>query len=465
MKKQVLIVAMLALLAGMTSCHKEDLDYIRKPYRVAGEIDPGLCLPLIGSGSMNFNDILSKLDGNFANIILDDTLITFHYDTTINTTLDIGGMMDSKHAKHYKYTPRSKDTQDTAAYISVDTVISYPLNIDLFDNVQIEDLLGDDNIAIEHLWLNLKAYVKGECSENLQDKLRENTTISINQLHLSYIDHHGNGPLDFDGNASLTDSLFIDDIVAGDSVVFPNVNLASIINALPKQVVATFHMHINVKEAFLFSIMDEAVAQGQFDFSQMLDSLDFTSLFFSINCSLDFPFEVKIKDLSYDYTVPINSSAVSGSEEMDLSEMIDKVKKTLKERGLTLDMDTLNNLVFEFDNGIPMNIKLNAEFIPKNGGQSTPLFSNGIIASAITTPIPGSNVREASSPKTSLVKLPLTLDVLDAITNASGVNLSLGLSTDGTTSMAIKRTDFLNVRMKLQLHPSLTIDMPLFGGK
>lgn len=464
MRKQLLFVAMFAMVVGMTSCHKEDLQLVKtRNYRIQGEIDPGLCLPLIGSGQMSFGDLLAKFDGNFSNnILVDSGLIIFHYDTMVSTRLDIGNMMDSKSRKAIRYKAPSKSSGN---YITVDTIIHYPINIDLFKQTQLEDVLNSD-ISIQHLWLDLSAKVFGGCSPNIQQSLRENSTIAIDALSLKYTGRDG-VERDFDGNENLKDSLVIHDIIEGDSVSFKKVDMASIINSLPQQVVATFHLKINVDEDFAFSLMDTAVARGSWDFSDMLDSLDFSWLQFDINMGLNFPFEIRIGNLSYDYEIPISQNATNEEGQSErLSDLIDSVKGMMKARGISLDLDTLNNLVFEFDNDIPLNIKLNATFIDNKGNETSTLFTNAMIASANTAPVPNDpGLSEAVSPKTSRIKVPLNMDVLEDITKAKKVKFTLGLSTDGTDKMSIKTTNFLNVRMKLQLHPELTINMPLFGGK
>ena len=93
------------------------------------------------------------------------------------------------------------------------------------------------------------------------------------------------------------------------------------------------------------------------------------------------------------------------------------------------------------------------------------MFSDAIIASANTTPMVGNpGVSEASSPKMSRVYVPFDMDMLNQLMEAKTIKMAMNLSTNGTDKMSIQRDDFLNIKMKVQLHPSLTIDMPLFNS-
>ena len=81
-------------------------------------------------------------------------------------------------------------------------------------------------------------------------------------------------------------------------------------------------------------------------------------------------------------------------------------------------------------------------------------------------PVPGNpGVSEAGAPVVSRIFVPFDMDMLNKLLQAKTISMDMTLSTNGTDKMSIQRDDYLNIKMKVQLHPSLTVDMPLFGGK
>ena len=453
MKKQFLWVVLATTALLFVACKKDDIDPT-KPFRVQGSIDPGFSLPVISSGQMNLNDLLTSFDGTFSGLILETDVITFHYDTSVSQRIDIGSSFKEPRpaVKH----PKRLATKD-AATISVDTTISYEIPLDLFDKTT------DIDAQIAHVMLNLGVFVKGGCPPNVEQTLRDNATISLDRLNIRYLAQGRTDTIDFDGNAALSDSLVIHDIITGGSVHFNNVNLASLINDKPNKIIAGFHMNINVKASFADSILAHP---DQIDrFRDMLDSLQMTWLQYDADLSVDLPFEIKIGQMNYDYTIDVSQMASNGGSSMSIKDMVDKVKDNLNKFGVDFLLDTLNRFIFEFENGIPLNIMLNADFVDDNDTVLSQLFSNGLIASAVTSPVAGNpGVSEATAPSFSRITVPLNLDNLEGLFNSSKLKLTLGLSTSGTNKNSIKRSNYLKIKVKLQLHPKLALDIPLFGN-
>lgn len=460
MKKQLLWVALTMMAMLFVGCRKDDIDP-SKPFRVQGSIDPGFSLPVIGSGQLNLNDLLSSFDGTFSGMILDDEVITFHYDTSLSQTIDISSKSVKKANRFRLWT---KDDPDSLIHL-VDTNISYEIPIDLFDKTQ------DIDVQIAELLMNLKVYVRGECpDEETANFLRQNASISLNRLKVQYVPQGSTSLTDFDGNAALSDSLVIHDIVAGDSVTFYNVNLASIINSRPEKIVASFHMNFNVSTSLYDTIVNDIIAHGgdmsQLEhFQEMLEKVQMAKLRYDANLNIDLPFEISIGQMEYEYRIDVSQVASNGDSSMSIKEMVDKIKDNLNKFGVDFLLDTLNRFIFEFENGIPLNIRLNADFVDDNDNVLSHLFTNGVIASAVTSPVTGKpGVSEASAPSFSRINVPLDLNNLEGLFNSTKLKLTLGLSTNGTDKNSIKRSNYLKLKVKLQLHPKLQLDIPLFDN-
>lgn len=449
-------VAVMACL--MVSCAKDDFNP-SKPIRVQGEIDPGFSLPLIAQGQMNLNDLLTSFGGALGGALLEDTLITFHYDTSVAQTIDLSSSFGKSKNRQFNYRKPYKSgsaSHKSGAFISVDTTITYPIALDFFD--QIEDI----DLTIAHLWLNMGLFVRGYCPETTRDVLRDNTHITLNNLKLRYIKKGETDTTDFDGNASLNQEIIINDFIAGASKNFDSVNMASLINDRPQQIIASIDMHLSVDSSWATTILADPTQITEF--TAMLDSLRMDSLTYTADLSVDLPFEIG-GSMSYEYDIPISQTTTNGDQETSTKDMVDTIKAKLKNNGITFDLDSLNRFIFEFDNGIPLNLKLNAAFVDANGNVLDSLFTNGVIAAAVTAPSAGNpGVSEAVAAKTSRVYLPFDLEMLENLQNATNVKFNIELSANGTDKYKIQRTNYLNIRMKLQLHPSLTIDMPIFNN-
>ena len=458
MKRRLFLVATALVACLMVSCAKDDFK-LGKPIRVQGEIDPGLSLPLVARGQWNLNDMLTSLGGQLDGALLDDTLITFHYETEMSQTIDLSNSFGSKSTpkfKNYKPYKTGHPATKSGAIISVDTTISYEIALDFFNNLE------DINLQIAHFWLDMGLFVNGYCPESTRELLRANTTISLDSLQINYIKKGETTITPFSGNAELaTEKLVISDFIAGDSMKFTRVNMASLINDRPEKLIASLKMHLNIDSTFAESILADPTQITQF--TQMLDSIKLDSLTYRAKLNVDLPFEIS-GNMTYEHEIPISQTATNGEQKQSLSQMIEEIETKLKETGITLEMDTLNRLIFEFDNYIPLNLTLNAAFVDANGNVTDSLFSNGVVASAETIASAGNpGVRESSAPKTSRVNVGLTLNKLKRLGDAANIKFNIELSTDGTDKMKIQRTNYLNIRVKVQLHPDLTFDIPVFN--
>ena len=124
---------------------------------------------------------------------------------------------------------------------------------------------------------------------------------------------------------------------------------------------------------------------------------------------------------------------------------------------------------FKFSNGIPLDLTLSGTLVDANGMETYVLFDSKKIASAVTGPVPGRpGVVQAVRDSTSLVEIPLTVEGLERLTQASKLRLRLLLATADFASdpsyRSVKRDDYQRIKMMVKLDPSIRIDMELFDG-
>lgn len=472
MKRKLFLAALLSSVVLLMSCNKDDMELLKHPYRVQGELTPSFGLPVISSGQLNLNDLLTSFDGTFSGLITADNTITFHYDTSIRDSIIIGEMITKGVPSGQRSVASSRKPmvkhgrkEYTAPFISRDTVFEYSIPIDFFDKTDMQSIVNA-GLSINELRLNLGAYVRGECPANVDSVLRAYVTARFDNVTIRYMDHDYQVHT-FTGFAD--QSLVLHDIINGGTVNFDSVNLASIFNSMPRMITAGVHMHVEVDSGLLIDNWHNILTDtnGINSFSALLDSLRLTKLLFGGDLDVKLPFEVRIEGLPYSYDLELKGN---GSEESaSVFDQLDTMLTNLLGDGaVSLDSSKVS-AIFKFSNGIPLDLTLSGTLVDANGMETYVLFDSKKIASAVTGPVPGRpGVVQAVRDSTSLVEIPLTVEGLERLTQASKLRLRLLLATADFASdpsyRSVKRDDYLRIKMMVKLDPSIRIDMELFDG-
>lgn len=461
----------LASVLLLVSCNKDDMELLRSPYRLQGELSPSFGLPVISNGQLNLNDLLMSFDGTFEGLITDDNTITFEYKDTIRETIPIGSMIakrggerKSGRVERWKSGKAGK-AKSVVPFIARDTVIEYTLPIDFFDKADMQSIV-DGNMSIHELRFNLDAVVSGTCPPNVDSALRAYVNARFDNVTIKYTGHD-NVLRTFTGFAG--QSLQLNDIIEGGTVRFDSVNLAEIVNSMPRSITAGFHMHVEVDSGLVLDNLGLLTdTTGINSFNALLDSLRMTSITIGANLRVLLPFEVRIGGLPYSYDLVLNGNGGDGSSS-SIFEQLDSTLTHLLGDG-AVDMDSSKVTAYmKFSNGIPLDLTLSGTLVDANGTETYVLFANQKIASAVTAPVanrPG--VVEAVADSTTTLELPLTVEALERLTQASKLRLRLQMatpdfSTDPSFKM-VKRDDYLKVKMMIRLDPNIKIDMQLFEG-
>ena len=462
MKKRLLLVGLLATTLLWGACTDDEKALFNHPYRVQGELDPNFRVPVISNGQLNLNDLLSSFDGTFTGNITSDNVITFHYDTSIRETIVVGGMITQPAGRVARHAAKRTGTKSSTPFISRDTVISYTLPIDLFDKTDMQAVV-DGNISIGELILDLSAFVNGGCPPNVDSALRAYVSARFDSIFIEY-QGHDHTTHTFTGFAA--QSLQLDDIIAGGTVNFDDINLAEIINSMPRSITAGFRMHLEVDSAIvednLANILTNPSAINSFH--ELLDSLRMTWLTFGADLVVNIPFEIRIGNLEYSYDLELNGN---GDTSQSILESLDTMLTRLLGEG-AVNIDSSNATAYlTLNNNIPLNLRMNGTLIDENGLPLYLLLSDTTVAAAqIDRIAPGSNIWESVGPTRTEVVLPLTVEALEKMMQASKLRLKLTISTsvDPDHYVRVKRTDYLKIKLGVQLNPEIKIDMPLFDG-
>lgn len=464
MKKRLFLVGLMATVMLFGACTDDEKALLNRPYRVQGELDPSFRVPIISNGQLNFNDLLMSFDGTFTGMITDDNVITFHYDTSVRETIVVGGMITKEPGYKSRAAVGRKGTKNSGGtpFISKDTVISYTIPIDLFDKADMQSIV-DGNMSIGEFILDLTAFIHGGCPPNVEEALREYVSAKFDSIFINY-EGHDYAVHTFTGFAS--QSLQLDDIIQGGSVNFDDINMAEIVNTMPRSITAGFRMHIEVDSSIVEDQLGNILSNPSAinSFHELLDSLRMTWLTFGADLTVDIPFEVRIGNLEYSYDLELNGN---GDTSQSVLESLDSLlTRILGEGAASIDSSKVTAFL-TFDNGIPLNLRINGTLVDDNG---TPIYllldDTTLSAAQITPTLPGSNIWEASAPTRTIIDLPLSVEALEKFTQASKLRLNLTISTSVATDhyVRVKRTDYLKIKLGVQLDPSISIDMQLFGG-
>lgn len=466
MKRTLFFVGLLASVMLFGSCNKDDMELLRHPFRLEGDLSPSFCLPVVSSGQMNLNDLLTSFDGTFSGYITPDNTITFHYDTSFRETINIGGMVTKSKGNRPTRIVKASNRKYSAPFISRDTIVEYTIPIDIFDKADMQTVV-DGNLAINELRVKLSAFIQGQCPPNVDSILRENVNARVDNLTIKYTGHNYQQHT-FTGFADQT--VYLQDVIEGGKLKFDSVNVADIINSMPRSITAGFRLHVEVDSAIVLDNLHNFLTDTSAitSFQTLLDSLKLTSLTYGADIDVKLPFEVRIGGLTYGYDLDLKGNGESSTANQSIFDALDStLTKLLGEGAVSMDSSKVA-AILKFNNGIPLDLTLNGTLVDANGGEY-PLFTNKKIASAVTGPVEGRpGVKEAVRDSTSYIDLPLTVEDLDKLTQATKLRLSLVLATadfaNDPSYRVIKRDDYLKVKMLIKLDPSIQIDMQLFEG-
>ena len=433
-------MAAMALLA--VSCIKnEDWELFRHlyegdcPVRIEGSASPTFGLP-IARGEFTVEDIINSL-GSEANHYVDPSqeVVTIIYDTTISNAISSG---NKRHGLH-KASPARKDEY---TIYSKDTVLSYSLDIDLFDNAGSSDNLSYD-IELNRALLNIETYLKAQCSSETRHALENYLSATIDNLTITYVDHEGQT---HPYNDVSIDPMSLDDILDGSQIEISNVDISPILNSLPRQINASVRITINVSSA----ILDEDPTS--LFFSDFIDLIELERINYTAHISATVPFNLRIGHIAYSDTLDVDELGLESLRtEMD----------ELRNDGIDIELgDTPLKLIV--DNGLPLGAVCQLMAIPTNGSWREELIPKSHIAPADMVPsqhIEGSV--EAGTATRSTLVANLSKQKIDRLLDADRLIVYIELSTDDRT-IVLRKTDHIsmkaNVKTSINAHINTEIE-------
>lgn len=431
--KRKLFIAIVAVLALSACMRDEDWKLLQRPIHLQGHVDPSYGVP-VAYGKMTFNDILGMLSSTYTGHIYDNTdVITIYFDTNVHDT--IKNIIPAS-------APSGSKT-DPEFFTMVDTTMEYSVPITLFDNLAENELVGGGNITIHELLLNLHMILKALVPDNVETFVNndDNVKSNVDNFEVYYTKRDG---VEVQFPMTLPDQT-LKHLIEGDTVD-ASLNLASIINEMPKGVRIKFHYDFKVSLATLFGGLSTT------EMMAMKDSINKLRIAYDATMHAEFPFDIQINSLPYNFTINLNGDSIAT---FDIQQTLDSIG-----RGLSVNLNDAK-LSLAFDNHIPADINISVHLLDANGDTiGDALIRDTRIASAqLTTDVMGNTV--SSSATRSVVVAPINEQRLKDIKNTKKISFGLKLATGGTSTVRIRRTDFLFIKAFIMVHPTATADIPL----
>lgn len=432
--KRTLLIVLAAVAVLFSSCRPEDLELLKHPIHIQGSVTPTYGVP-IGNAEVTLNELLDMLSASNDQIgdLIDpeSDIIVLNYSAQMADTINA---VSGKGRKG----PAPKASDD----LSIDTVLTYPMDITFFDEAS--DIL-DAGLAIDHLWLTLSLDYYGICEPSSAQQLEQYVTAVFDSLTITYVDHN---EIQHEFTNFAFTPQYINNILEHHLVTFDSVDMAEIINAMPRRVTASIRFRFNIDPAFVFS--DPNMMNG--NFQSTLANMQMTRLVYDANMNVSLPFNIKIGELPYEFDIALTSE---DGTPFDVDEYLDKLPE-----GVDADLnDSYINLYF--DNSIPLNFILGAALVNETGETLADLIGNDTVAAAQLTPNPvDPTFFEAAGPTTSLVRAKLNMEKIRKLKQAKSIRLRLRLNT-GDKFISIRRSDSMKIRITLQVSPEASVDIPV----
>ena len=445
--KKTSLLALVLMLTLFSSCVRdEDLELLRHPIHVQGDLDPYLGVP-IAYGQMNLSEVLEMLSSQYDGYLKPDTdIVIIQFDTSVSDIIRATSSGSGSKGSSHKGGNLAKGpigTKDGTYLNFIDTVKEYSVNITLFDDARLQNIVPG-NMDISHLYMNLDVMYQGHCQPGWEDTIQNNVIAVADSLVIKYTDHNYQTHV-FTGMPAIP-PITINDVLNSQSINFTNVDLAPIINSLPRKITASFRFKFMVKDSW---IVNNALNPN---FSQMMDTIKMTYLEYDADLKVEFPFEIHIGLLPYNFDINLGDGLSTVNFDQFLSNLGENIDAELEDSYLNL----------AFDNGIPFDFMLSADMLDSNGAELFEIVNLDTIKSAPIAPIPGdiSGTYESVGTTRTIVRALLNSEKLELLKHGRTIRMGLAMST-GANRVAVQRSNSLKVKASIQVHPSASFDIPL----
>ena len=302
--------------------------------------------------------------------------------------------------------------------------------------------LDTTQIEVDSLLVYFRAYLKAEANDSalaMMDKYHVH--VYYDSLYIDVLGHDNQLYHIYPSANTAPDSIPIENLISGEYItLFNNTDISAAINHRPKEIHYGARMNIAFEAAFFASTISEN------DF--VADSIGVTAIDMNGDIKVRFPVSAYIDNLRYQTDINFEPS-------FRLDDLI---------------IDS-SMIYLDCQNGIPMSLLVSAQFVDANDVVMCDILNPTVtvVEGAEVALNPATNLYTATTPKQTLVQVPITKPVFEALLNTKKIRLMAGLNTSPTgdpvrNRVSIQGNDKLNLRVWAKLKPEYTLDIDLGGN-
>lgn len=439
MKRTAILLAALMAVIFSSCVRNEDLELLRHPIHVQGEVDPYFGVP-IAYGELTLNDIYEMLNANYSGWLdPNEDIVTLVFDTTARDVIYALGYDPSSDTTKIRNFAKggSKGFMDF-----IDTTLEYSVDITLFDDARLSSITAG-NIAINHLWFCLNAVYQGHCKPGYDTIVQNHVRATADSLVIKYVGHDYVSHV-FTGLPPI-EPITITNVLNRQTLRFDSIDLAPLINTMPRRITASFRFKFSIDETWAISNITNP------SFPKMMDTIKMTYLEYDAAVSAAFPFEVHIGMLPYDFTINLGDGLATVNVDSLINSLGNNVDAELK--------DSYINLVFE--NGIPFDFMISASMLDADSNFLFEVINLDTVLSAPTAPLDSDpTTLEATGITSTVVRAMLNQEKLRKLKDARKMRFGLAI-TSGPGKVAVQKSNSLKIKASIQVHPDVAIDIPV----
>lgn len=422
MRKKATILVLAAGVMLLASCLKDgfnDFDAFNHPMHITGEAHPELGVP-VAYGEVNLWDMIQMVQTSNASFELNsaDVITLVYRDSTSHWDFD---MQESK--------VRREDNGRKEAVFTSRRFIAGEVEIDLFDSIG----LSNAELEVDSILVYLSAYIKGESGPGADTLTnREDVHIYYDSITLKAVGEDG---IPHTVLTSGTTRYPVDSILEGETVLLlDNENVNLIVNSRPKRFTYTARLNFGFEPSF-FAHLGTTVTD-----TNVSNLLDIQSVSVDPVIQVRFPISLYANNLEYTTSMEF----------------------TVSERLEDFEIDS-SMLYLKCTNGLPLSFFIDGQLLGPNGTVLCELVNDTVEGGSVSQV---GDLYVVTNPTESVVGIPLTRQVYDALMECTAVRLHGRLNTSSTGNaghkcVAIRNTDFLGMNIYALLRPRYTFDIEL----
>lgn len=425
MRLKIILFALVASILA-TGCNKEDLDLLKNPIIIEGDLDPVWGIP-VAKWSVSVNDMIGWVDsfGVFSVYVDENDMLSMRYQDSLHSVYEYS---DTKRNAFPDW-----ETEDTVRLYH--TIIGR-LDMPIFSALQNE--VGED-ILMKGLYVSASTFLKGFINDTVQFNFNHGIKIYLDSIMLTVMCADGFNPV-----IPLTDTPRLieeEELIFGKRISIVNkYDISSLLNRKPKYIRYSIRMVTAVPTNDWFSGNAESY----------LKTIGFDSITADTRCIADFPLQIYCRNIGHTDTVEWRLPATESNQ------IFDTIEKYIS-------LDSACSLVIEARNHIPLTMGVSLSLLDSNMNLLADNLLNG------AQEIRGARLKLSEAVDSyvsigyskSLITIPVDFQLLKKLRDTRYISykLKMNSSTEGASeenpTVTIQSMDKVELRARLVMSPHI----------